>query len=54
MLANCDLAIDENDEELPNVAAKQAAKKGLDGSFYHVLPRKVDICGISSPCNTNC
>ena len=54
MLANCDLVIDENDEEPPNVAAKEVAKKGLDGSFYRALPRKVDVHGISSPCNTNC
>jgi len=53
MLSNCDFAIDGNDEEPPNVAAKQVANKGLDGSFYHALPRKVDIRGISSPCNTN-
>ena len=38
--------IDENDEEPPNVAAKQVAKTGLDGSFYRALPRKVDVHGI--------
>ena len=42
MLSNCDLEIDENEEEPPKKAAKKAAKRVLNESFFSTLPKNWD------------
>ena len=54
MLSNCDLAIDENEGEPPNTAAKKIGKKILNEAFFSSLPKKVDVRSTSSPCSANC
>jgi len=54
MLSNCDLAIDENEGESPNMAAKKTGKRMLNETFLNSLPKKVNIRHTSSLCTANC
>ena len=44
MIANCDLAIEEEQQEPPMKAAK---KMEINKSFFTALPKNVDVCGTS-------